>query len=75
MDTVIKNRFGHIHIFKNVRVSKLDNNNSNYKTIDGKESDIYLQDQSDIETFEDTLLNEDKNSLDNGYAIVTATEY
>lgn len=66
--TAIKNIYGHIHIFKGNVVGKLTNYGSTVE-LDGKESDIYIQAQSDIEGFELFLSEEQKEELNNGYSI------
>jgi len=67
--TIIKNSMGHLHIWKGkhkpLQVSKYN------FTVDGKESDLYVQNQSDVGAILDNLTPEEKEQIENGYPVVT----
>lgn len=67
--TVIRNKFGHLHIFKGNQNGKLSNSNTNI-LLNGKESDLYFQIDTDIEAIKEFMTKQQKRDLDNGYAVV-----
>jgi len=72
--TVIENKFGHLHIFKGEVVEKLHNLGSQITLLGrkgiGTQSDIYLQDESDILHFYESLSLENQDTLNNGFPVV-----
>lgn len=63
------NRMGHLHVWKgNVHVERSDKYNFHSE---GKESDLYFQLDTDIDSVIDILSNEDKDSLYKGYIVKT----
>jgi len=73
--TIKKNKMGHIHIwFRNVNVVQVDKYNFHGNE---QESDLYLQNQSEIRSFLDDIDSEDAEKILDGYTIKTfiADEY
>ena len=67
--TIIKNSMGHLLIWKGkhkpLQVSKYN------FTVDGKESDLYIQNQADVESLLENLPPEEKEGVENGYTVIT----
>jgi hypothetical protein len=71
--TVIRNRFGHLHVFKGIQEGKLTNSGSNVlvNQYDGThESDLYLQVDTDIEGLKESMTKRQREDLDAGYEVV-----
>ena len=67
--TLIMNRMGHLHVWKgDAHVERSDK--YNYLS-ENKESDLYFQLDTDIDSVIDILSNEDKDSLYKGYIVKT----
>ena len=67
--TLIMNRMGHLHVWKgDVHVERSDK----YSYVaENKESDLYFQLDSDIDSVIDILSKEDADSLYKGYIVKT----
>ncbi len=67
--TLIMNAMGHLHVWKgDVHVERSDKYNF---LSENKESDLYFQIDTDIDSIIDILSNEDKDSLYKGYVVKT----
>lgn len=67
--TIKQNKIGHLHVWKgDVHVDRSDKYNF---LSENKESDLYLQLDSDIDSVIDILSNKDKDSLYKGYIVKT----
>jgi len=67
--TLIMNAMGHLHIWRgDVHIERSDK--YNYLS-ENKESDLYFQIDTDIDSIIDILSNEDKDSLYKGYVVKT----
>ena len=67
--TLIMNRMGHLHVWKgDVHVERSDK--YNYLS-ENKESDLYFQIDTDIDSIIDILSEQDKDSLYKGYIVKT----
>jgi len=67
--TLIMNRMGHLHVWKgDVHVERSDKYNF---LSENKESDLYLQLDTDIDSVIDNLSDENKDSLYKGYIVKT----
>jgi len=67
--TLIMNAMGHLHIWRgDVHVERSDKYNF---LSENKESDLYFQIDTDIDSIIDILSNEDKDSLYKGYVVKT----
>ena len=67
--TLIKNRFGHVHIFKGNQQGKLTDLGDNV-LLNGNESEIYIQIDTDISFIEHSLTKEQRETFNNGFEIV-----
>jgi hypothetical protein len=67
--TAIKNKMGHIHIFKGYNRKLHKDGKYNYVDRFFRESPCYLQVDTDISDFEATLNSQQQAKLDNGYKI------
>ena len=67
--TIIKNRFGHIHIFKGNQDGQLTDLSSNI-LLNGKESDLYLQLDTDINALIEYLTAKQKKTFNDGFEVV-----
>lgn len=67
--TLVMNSMGHLHIWKGsknpIQVAKYN------WTVDGKESDLYIQNDTDIETMLDYLSPDERERLESGWSVVT----
>ena len=67
--TLIMNAMGHLHIWRgDVHIERSDKYNF---LSENKESDLYFQIDTDIDSIIDILSNEDKDSLYKGYVVKT----
>ena len=67
--TLIMNRMGHLHVWKgDVHVERSDKYNF---LSENKESDLYFQLDTDIDSVIDILSEQDKDSLYKGYIVKT----
>lgn len=67
--TVIKNKMGHIHIFRGWNRKILQDGKYTFKTVSGESADVYLQTEIDICEFEKDIPFVKLDSLNNGYQI------
>ena len=67
--TIQKNRFGHLHIWSGDKA--IVKSGDNYKTTDNQESDIYVQDSSDIDSILSNLHPDDREHVEKGFKLVT----
>ena len=67
--TLIMNAIGHLHIWRgDVHIERSDKYNFHSE---GKESDLYFQLDTDIDSVIDILSEQDKDSLYKGYIVKT----
>ena len=67
--TIIRNRFGHLHVFKGNCEGQLTDTGSNVK-YNGKESDVYLQVDTDIQAVKEMLSFKQLANLEAGWEVV-----
>jgi hypothetical protein len=67
--TIKQNKMGHLHVWLgDVNVSQ----SGKYNFLsDGKESDLYIQNESDIESFLDDINSDDAKIICDGYTVKT----
>jgi hypothetical protein len=66
--TLIIDAHGSLHIFKG---SHIPSNHPTLPTVSGKEADIFFQFEADIDTIVEHLTEEEREYLEEGYAIIT----
>jgi len=67
--TIISNRFGHVHIFKGNLEGQLTDLSSNV-LYNNKESDLYLQIDTDIKALMEHLTAKQKKTFNSGFEVV-----
>ena len=67
--TIKQNKIGHLHVwFGNVNIIEV----SKYNFLsDGKESDLYIQNEGDIQSFLDDIDSDVVEMISNGYTVTT----
>lgn len=67
--TIKQNKMGHLHVWLgDVNISQ----SGKYNFLsDGKESDLYIQNVSDIESFLDDINSDEAEMISNGYTVTT----
>ena len=67
--TIKQNKIGHLHVwFGNVNIIEVSK--YNYLS-DGKESDLYIQNEGDIQSFLDDIDSDIVEMISNGYTVTT----
>lgn len=67
--TIKQNKIGHLHVwFGDVNIIEVSK--YNYLS-NGKESDLYIQNESDIESFLDDINSDDAKMICDGYTVKT----
>jgi len=67
--TIKQNKMGHLHVWLgDVNVSQ----SGKYNFLsDGKESDLYIQNEGDIESFLNDINSDEAEMISNGYTVTT----
>jgi len=69
--TIIRNRFGHLHIFKGDQSGNLTDLGDNV-LLNGEESELYFQTDTDINAIKDFMSKQQITDLDDGFEVVIA---
>lgn len=67
--TLQMNSMGHLHMWQG-EVNPVQTGKYNFKA-NGKESDVYMQNQDDVDSVLNHLTSEEKEELQKGYPVVT----